>query len=92
MGLDVFVGSQNASLTMLPMIHSGYSGLYDVSCDACPINSPYNVTLSNSARNGTSNVTSVKSTEFGYKEGKAIKDSFCLLNNPETCSQNKTLN
>lgn len=90
MSIDITVGSQNASLSMLPMIHSGYSGLWDVSCDACPKNDHYNVTLSNSARNGTSNITSVTSAEFGYKEGKAIMDSFCLENNPETCSQNNT--
>jgi hypothetical protein len=60
MSIDVSVGSENISLSMVPMINSGYSGLYDVSCKACQdVYQKYNVSGSNSSMNGTNNITQI---------------------------------
>ena len=95
MSIDVSVGSENISLSMIPMINHGFSGLYDVSCEACQhVYQKYNVSGSNSSMNGTNNITQITYNEFtGFIEGKAIKDSFCLksqANNTLTCDQNNT--
>jgi len=77
------------------MINTGFSGLYDVSCEACQnVYQKYNVSGSNTSLSGTNNITKITSGDSTVSfEGKAIRDSFCLdsqLNNTLTCDQSNT--
>jgi len=95
MSIDAYVGSENISLSLVPMINTGFSGLYDVSCEACQnVYQKYNVSGSNTSLSGTNNITKITSSDStDFIEGKAIRDSFCLdsqLNNTLTCDQSNT--
>jgi hypothetical protein len=90
MSIGINVGSDSLRLSLCPMIHLGFSGLYDDSYKSGGKTANYSAASSNTSIPGANNITSLDTPDTGLIEGKAIKDTFCSKSNIDTCLQNNS--
>lgn len=58
MSVDIKVGRDNQTLSVLPLINTGFSALNDASCTTCT-NKKYNAATGNFTVNGANKVTNI---------------------------------
>ena len=87
---SIVVGADNKSLSVVPMMNTGFSVLNDMNCGICNKKS-YN-SSGNWSVDGKSTSKSLYSQNLGNVLGKSVSDSFCLGSNLEVCYSNKTEN
>jgi hypothetical protein len=87
-GTPIVVGADNKSLSVVPMMNTGFSVLNDMDCGICNKKS-YN-SSGNWTVDGKSTSKSLYSQNFGNVLGKSVRDSFCLASQLEVCYSNKT--